>query len=122
VGYHDGESNHPLKGNHQTGYRQAFQQLHVLVRYEDLVRHPRPVVEKVMAELHGRRPEGIEWGEGGSVQLGVNHTVSGNPVVRVRLGCLCQPRREPLCSSKRGSRCAWMTLGTGNSRPLAASW
>jgi len=48
------------------------------LRYEDLVRRPRDAVARVLALL-GLPAEGNPVGEDGTVALGPNHTVTGNP-------------------------------------------
>lgn len=50
----------------------------MLLRYEDFVAHPRPTVERLLRFL-GETAEATPFIDDRIVELGVNHTVSGNP-------------------------------------------
>lgn len=51
---------------------------YIRVRYEDFVRQPRETVERIVA-MTGERPEGLPFVSETAVELGVTHTVAGNP-------------------------------------------
>jgi len=51
----------------------------MLVRYEDFVRQPRSIVERI-TDMVGVSPESTPFVSDTSVRLGVHHTVSGNPI------------------------------------------
>lgn len=58
----------------------------VRMRYEDLVRSPRPHVERVVnLAAEEVEPGALDFIGDGEVELGVNHTVHGNPL-RMKLG------------------------------------
>lgn len=51
----------------------------MVIRYEDFTRNPRSSVEKI-TEMLGERPQSTPFLDDHTVQLGVHHTVSGNPI------------------------------------------
>ena len=50
----------------------------IMVRYEDFVAHPRQTLERI-TRLVGENPASLPLVDERTVQLGANHTVSGNP-------------------------------------------
>jgi hypothetical protein len=59
----------------------------VLLRYEDLVREPATALERLIELVGETRPPGLLPGEGGSVEIRPEHTLSGNPL-RFRTGSM----------------------------------
>jgi hypothetical protein len=59
----------------------------VLLRYEDLVREPATALERLLTLVGEARPPGPLPGEGGSVEIRPEHTLSGNPL-RFRTGSM----------------------------------
>ena len=59
----------------------------VLLRYEDLVREPETALERLITLVGETRPPGPLPGEGGSVEIRPEHTLSGNPL-RFRTGSM----------------------------------
>jgi hypothetical protein len=51
---------------------------YLLIRYEDFVRAPRPVVERIVAFV-GEKPVGLPFVDDTTVRLAPTHTVAGNP-------------------------------------------
>ena len=90
-----------------------------MVRYEDLVRHPRETIGRILT-FEGALPQPTDLGfvDGQRVSLGVDHTVAGNPM-RFRHGTFDLKMDEAWTGSMRSGQ---RILATAMTWPLLAAY
>jgi hypothetical protein len=66
--------------NGMTGLVGSLGTPYLRVRYEDLIAHPEPIVRRIIRHVHPEETPEIKLFEGRAVELGVQHTMGGNPL------------------------------------------